>query len=224
VKVHIFDVDFTIVGCSTVRAFISRGLREGLIGPSLGLYSPLLFARYAVLGPSDIPDGRAYPFLRGAPRARLEAMAQKLFEEVFRRKIDPRVAERIGSVRNGGARAVIASSSFGIILEPIAHHLGIADVVANELEFRDGLATGRLAGRPVFGELKRSRVLAFLKAIGAESGDCAFYSDSYRDLPLMREVGKAVAVNPDGRLRRIAGKRGWEILTATSGRKDDTHA
>jgi HAD superfamily hydrolase (TIGR01490 family) len=223
-RVHIFDVDFTLVGCSTVRAFISRGLREGLIGTSIGFYAPILFARYGLPGTSGESDRRAYPFLRGVPRARLEALAQELFVGVFGRRIDPLVAARVESALGGGERAVIASSSFGIILEPIAHHLGIADVVANELEFRDGLATGRLAGRPVFGELKRSQVLAHLSSIGADPRECAFYSDSHRDLPLLGEVGKAVAVNPDGRLRRIARKRGWEIISSAKGGKEARHA
>lgn len=223
-KVHIFDVDFTIVGCSTVRAFISRGLREGIIRPSIGFYAPMLLLRYGLLGPPEGSDERAYPFLRGVPRLRLETLAQSLFDEVFRRKIDPFVAARIESAREAGERAVIASSSFGTILKPLSRYLGITDMVANELEFRDGVATGRLLERPVFGEGKRARVLGFLRTIGAESGDCAFYSDSHRDLPLLREVGEAIAVKPDRRLKRAALESGWEIIAAHGGEKGRRHA
>ena len=38
-----------------------------------------------------------------------------------------------------------------------------------------------------------------------------FYSDSYNDLPMLERVGKAVAINPDARLRRHARKNGWSI-------------
>jgi HAD superfamily hydrolase (TIGR01490 family) len=224
VKVHLFDVDFTLLRCSTVRAFIFRGLRQGQVRPSIGFYAPLLFLRYGILGASEDPAGPAYPFLRGVPRARLESLAETLFDEVFRRKIDPQVAARIESARRDGARVVIASSSFRTILEPIARHLGIEDIVASELEFRDGAATGRLAGEPAFGAGKRSKVLRFLGSIGAEPGDCAFYSDSHRDLPLLGEVGEPIAVNPDSRLRRAARKRGWEIIAAAGGGKDARNA
>jgi HAD superfamily hydrolase (TIGR01490 family) len=223
VKVHIFDVDFTIVGCSTVRAFIFRGLREGLIGPSIGLYAPLLFLRYGIGKSRGCVDERAYPFLRGVSRARLDELAAALFDEVLRQRIDSAVAERIEAALRSGGKAIIASSSFSTILGPLARHLGISDIVASELEFRDGTATGRLAGEPAFGEGKRSRVLAYLETIGVEPGDCAFYSDSHRDLPLLREVGEAVAVNPDGKLRRIARKSGWEIIAAEGGRKEARH-
>jgi HAD superfamily hydrolase (TIGR01490 family) len=224
VKVHIFDVDFTIVRCSTVRAFIFRGMRVGLIGASIGFYAPLLFLRYGLKGSSGRSDQRAYPFLKDVSRAELEAMAAELFDEVFRPKLDAAVAGRIETILQCGGKAIIASSSFGTIIEPLARHLGISDIVASELEFRDGASTGRVAGEPAFGEGKRSRVLAYLRTIGAEPGECAFYSDSHRDLPLFREVGEAVAVNPDARLRRVARERGWEIFTTKSALKEVGHA
>lgn len=223
-KLHIFDVDFTIVSCSTVRAFIFRGLREGLIGPSIGFYAPLLFLRYGVKAKPERADERAYPFLTGVARADLEALSRALFEEVLRRRIDVAVAGRIETILSSGGRAIIASSSFGTILEPLAQHLGISDIVASELEFLDGVATGRVSGEPAFGEGKRSRVLAYLRTIGAEPEECAFYSDSRRDLPLLREVGEAVAVNPDGRLRRIARESGWEIMDTKKAGMDEHHA
>jgi HAD superfamily hydrolase (TIGR01490 family) len=224
VKVHIFDVDFTIVRCSTVRSFIFRGLREGLIGPSIGFYAPLLFLRYGLKASTKRMNERAYPFLRGVPRAALEALAASLFDEVLRPRLDPMVTGRIERILRSGRKAIIASSSFGTILEPLAKHLGISDIVASEFEFDQGLATGRLAGEPAFGDGKCSRVLAYLRSMGHEPGECAFYSDSHRDLPLLREVGEAVAVNPDGRLCRIARESGWEILATSGGRKELQHA
>ena len=38
------------------------------------------------------------------------------------------------------------------------------------------------------------------------------YSDGYSDLPLLEAVGRAVAVNPDRKLRRVAGERGYQVL------------
>ncbi len=41
---------------------------------------------------------------------------------------------------------------------------------------------------------------------------CAFYTDSYSDLPVMEVVGRPVAVHPDHRLRREALRRGWPVV------------
>lgn len=223
-KVHIFDVDFTIVRCSTVRNFLFRGIREHLIGPSISVYAPMLYIRYALLKERIEADERVYPFLEGVSRTRLEALAHKLFEDVFKPRIIPPVASRIARALEAGERTLIASSSFGIILKPISQHFGISEIIANELEFSGEAATGRLMGRPIFGEGKRLRVLEYLKSIGAEPRDCSFYSDSSRDLPLLQEVGTAIAVNPDRRLRRTARKLRWEIIDAPIRGKDTAHA
>ena len=51
------------------------------------------------------------------------------------------------------------------------------------------------------------------RGLGPDAIDAAtFYSDSANDLPLLRAVGRAVAVDPDPTLRREAEKRGWAIL------------
>ena len=39
-----------------------------------------------------------------------------------------------------------------------------------------------------------------------------FYSDSINDFPLLAAVNKAVAVNPDNKLREECEKRSWEIM------------
>ena len=41
---------------------------------------------------------------------------------------------------------------------------------------------------------------------------CAFYTDSYSDLPVLEVVGRPVAVHPDHRLRREALRRGWPVV------------
>lgn len=211
-KLHIFDVDFTIVRSSTVRAFLFKGLGTGLVGFSLGFYAPVLFIQFLLFGSRGAHVERAYPFLRGVAREDLETMANAVFADRILPAIDRTVVERIESIRRGGGRIMIASSSFGIILEPLARYLGIEEVVASELEFKDGLTTGRVRGEPAFGKGKKNRILGYLEEHGLDPLDCAFYSDSSHDLPLLRAVGEAVAVNPGRKLHRIAQSEGWEIL------------
>jgi hypothetical protein len=38
------------------------------------------------------------------------------------------------------------------------------------------------------------------------------YSDSVSDLPMLRAVGRPVAVNPDAELARIALEEGWQVM------------
>jgi HAD superfamily hydrolase (TIGR01490 family) len=219
-ELHFFDVDHTIVRGSTVLGFILRGLRRGLIGPSLVLYLPYLFVLFNFVGPGKRHLDRAYPFLMGMRREELDALARELFAERIEPRLDRSVMRRIESIRERGGRVAIASSSFGFILAPLAERLGIGEVVASELELRDGTTTGRTAGPPAYGAGKRERVLGYLASVGVAPEDCAFYSDSYRDLSLLRGVGSPVAVNPGRRLRRVAEAEGWEILDTSREAKE----
>ena len=50
------------------------------------------------------------------------------------------------------------------------------------------------------------------EARGARLEDCAFYTDSASDLPMLEVVGRPVAVHPDPALTRAARARGFEIV------------
>ena len=66
----------------------------------------------------------------------------------------------------------------------------------------------------------------FIQKCGGSAADLkesAFFSDSMNDFPLLDHVarhgGKAVATNPDDRLRSTAQERHWEILELFSEHK-----
>jgi HAD superfamily hydrolase (TIGR01490 family) len=211
-KLHIFDVDYTIVRCSTVREFILAGLLGGVVGLSIVFYLPWLFIQYRRHGSSGRHVEQAYPFLKGAKRTALDTLAAVVFARRIRPRLDSVIVNRITAIREAGGHVIIASSSFRTILEPLASYLGISELVTSELEFRDGATTGRVAGQPAFGDGKLSRILTWLDEHGLDPADCAFYSDSHHDLPLLQAVGQPVAVNPGKKLRHVARQAGWEIV------------
>ena len=51
----------------------------------------------------------------------------------------------------------------------------------------------------------------YAASCGVRLADCAFYSDSHSDLPMLAAVGRPVVVDPDPRLRRHARRAGWPI-------------
>lgn len=98
----------------------------------------------------------------------------------------------------------------------------LAQFVANELKMDGAIATvseldpegyytGRLVGSIMHGPEKAKAVAQLAEERGVDLAECAAYSDSVNDLPLLESVGYAHAVNPEGELRRIALRRGWPI-------------
>ncbi|GAB1483113.1 HAD family hydrolase [Treponema sp.] len=211
-KLHLFDVDYTIVRRSTVREFLFFALKEGLVGYSIIWYLPGLFFNFLCRGTRGKHAEKEYPFLRGIEKSKLEALSQRVFATRLLPKLDQEILKRIKTIQSGEEKVVIASSSFLSLLEPLAKHLSIQDIVSSEIEFKDGFSTGKLSGEAAFGRGKKNRIMDYLAGQKVAESDCTFYTDSSHDLPLLQEVGRAVAVNPDRRLERIALKEGWEII------------
>jgi phosphoserine phosphatase len=130
----------------------------------------------------------------------------------------PDVLDELSRAAAEGARVVIATGAYAPVLDAFVARLagGPAGPVAGlgtPLEMRDGRTTGRLAGPIGTGKAKAARVRAF-----AGGADLAVaYGDSLADVPLLEAAREAVAVAPEGALRRIATTRGWRILDPAGG-------
>ena len=83
----------------------------------------------------------------------------------------------------------------------------------------NGYYTGRLVGGVMHGPAKADAVAKMAAERGVELAECAAYSDSINDLPLLESVGYPHAVNPETELRRIALARGWPIHELRTRRK-----
>jgi phosphoserine phosphatase len=85
-------------------------------------------------------------------------------------------------------------------------------VCATRLEEKDGRWTGRILGRPMFGEAKAIALWWFAEKWKLNLGECTAYGDSALDQWMLASVGKPVAVNPDEGLRHVAQRPPWKIV------------
>ena len=130
----------------------------------------------------------------------------------LRTRIYPEARALVEARRAKGREVVLATSSIGIAVRPLAEELGIREVIATALEFEGERCTGRFVEPPLLNQQKKRRVLEYLQGRGVSPEGCSFYTDSISDLPLLEEVGEPVAVNPDPRLRRVARSRNWPVM------------
>jgi HAD superfamily hydrolase (TIGR01490 family) len=210
--IDFFDVDHTLTRRSSGSRFVSLAMRKGLLPLRLLVILPWYSLTYR-LGVFRLREyDQGFPYLQGIPRSRLEQLARESFESRLKGDLFEAAVGLVRRMRAEGRRIVLATSSLDFIVAPLAEHLGVDGLLATTLEFVDGACTGRIVGVPMFRREKKVRVLEFLSAEGVLPEDCSFHSDSIYDLPLLESVGRPVAVNPDPRLRRIARRRGWEIM------------
>ncbi len=115
------------------------------------------------------------------------------------------VSGTLDPLARGAARALEA----GLAARGIAATIR---VFATRLEESDGMWTGRILGKAMFGEAKARAAKGIAKDLRLELERCYAYGDSLNDRWLMESVGWPTAVNPSNDLRSIARKQGWPVV------------
>ena len=125
----------------------------------------------------------------------------------------PKAEALIEQHRQAGDRLLVITSTNRFIVEPICQALGIDELLATDPEIIDGRYTGKIVGTPTYQEGKVERLKLWLSENNETLAGSYFYSDSINDLPLLLEVDKPVAVDPDDSLSAEAASRGWDIIS-----------
>jgi phosphoserine phosphatase len=153
--------------------------------------------------------------LEGLPASELDAMGEWVVEyhlwPARRAAALEAVDASLGAARrlDPAARLIVASGGYQPVVEAFAWRLG-ATAVGTPLELRDAVATGRLVGETRSGRLKAEAV----QRLAGGGAILAAFGDTAADVPLLELARRAVAVAPDAALRRVASRRGWEVIEA----------
>ena len=120
------------------QSFLERSVRRGLV-LLMALLRPFLYAVDRVVATRVV-----HTVLRGVSRDRLDLLGEEYFQYHLRPRLKlAGLAELIRLVESG-AEVVLVSQGLDHVMRPLAQQTGVKWLVANRLEFRDGMATGRL--------------------------------------------------------------------------------
>jgi thioester reductase-like protein len=120
------------------QTFSERFRRRGLIF-LMALLRPFLYSTNRKFATRVV-----HTTLRGVTRDRLDLLGEEYFQYRLKPELKTHGAERVRELVRAGADVVLVSQGLEHVMKPLAQHLGVKRVVANQLEFRDGVATGRL--------------------------------------------------------------------------------
>ena len=128
--------------------------------------------------------------------------------------IRPGARTAVARDRAEGRRLVLATASYRLYADAIARRLGFDDVIGTgSVIGLDERVHARIAGENCYGPAKLRMIADWVDASGLKGthGHVRFYSDHVSDRPAFEWADEAVAVNPHGKLRRLAVERGWAI-------------
>ena len=128
--------------------------------------------------------------------------------------IRPGALEAIARDKAQGRRLVLATASYRLYSDAIAERLGFDDVIGTgSIIGLDSRVHALIDGENCYGPAKRRMIADWVERSGltGKHGHVRFYSDHVSDAPAFEWADEPVAVNPHGKLRRLAEARGWAV-------------
>jgi long-chain acyl-CoA synthetase len=120
------------------QTFAARFYRRSLV-LALAVVRPFLYALHRVFATRV-----THAVLRGVSRDRLDLLGEEYFQYKLQPHLKPEGVRELAKLVRSGADVVLVSQGLDHVMRPLAKHLGVSKIIANRLEFRDGIATGRL--------------------------------------------------------------------------------
>lgn len=212
-KLALFDIDGTLIPKpGTEPRFARRLLRQGKVGPR----QVMDWLGFTVV---HLPRYRRQVFqknkawLAGLPVHEITHAAEIFVREELDALLIKPTVERLRRHQEDGDYVVLLSGTPQFIADPLARHLGAHEAYGALCPEKDGCFTAGPLLRHPFGPAKVDVAREIAGEVGVSLTDAVAYGDSLSDNHLLRAVGSSVVVMPHGRMRRVAGAEGWEIIT-----------
>jgi HAD superfamily hydrolase (TIGR01490 family) len=144
----------------------------------------------------------------------LKPLVDSFAERQVATNIRPGARDAIARDKQQGRRLVLATASYRLYADAIAERLGFDDVIGTgSIIGLDERVHARIAGENAYGPAKMRMIAKWIETSGllGKHGHVRFYSDHASDAPAFEWSDEPVAVNPHGKLRRLAKQRGWAI-------------
>jgi HAD superfamily hydrolase (TIGR01490 family) len=207
-----FDFDGTLIDGYSLAAFARHHLRSLDVSPAdvgqlllaglRGVTTEADFEKFTVLGM------RAWA---GRTEDELVELGERLFTQAVAGAIYAEAWRLVEAHCRAGHTVVLASSATRFQVEPAARALGVDHILVSPVEVADGVCTGRPGGPLLWRAGKAAAVRAFAEEHGIDLAQSYAYSNGDEDVPFLRTVGRARALNPGRGLASAARHYSWPI-------------
>ena len=205
------DVDLTLINCESFRIFIlKKYLEAGLLKKSKLAWFYLL-RRIGKISISRFKK-QCFFILKGMKRSELEMLGARFSKNVLLKYVRPGAYITLKKHKSNGLPIYLVSASPQFYVKSLSNQLGLFGSFATEFKYnKEGKFTGDFDGSECIAEEKLLRLKYFCERMGIDLNSSVFYTDSYKDMPLLISVGVPIAVCPDKQLKKICKQKGWAI-------------
>ena len=211
-----FDLDKTLMAGSSGMVFARVAARHGFVPRGQLARWGWDHLRYRLRGASDEQTSAVVDVAKQVfaeiPERDIERMAPELLAGILPR-IYPQMLDEVHRHQDEGRATFIVSAAGNDLVRMLAGVLGMEGGIGTRWAVgSDGKYTGEMDGPFVYGKGKVEAMRRFAGEHGIDMDTSYAYSDSVSDLPMLRSVGQAVVVNPDGPLMEIARQEDWQVM------------
>lgn len=175
----VFDMDSTLISCEVIDELA----RIAGVGTEVAEIT-----ERAMRGEVDFDESfrKRLALLEGLDARAVDELADQL-------PVQSGLSEMATTLKARGLKLAIFSGGFMPIAERLKNDYGFDDVVANELEIRDGKVTGEIVPPIVNREYKAAALAALASRLGIQTEHCIAVGDGANDLSMMALAGLGVA-------------------------------
>lgn len=214
-KLAIFDLDNTLIAGDSDCLWGEYLSEHGYVDPTLHKEKHEKFYLDYISGKLDI-----YAFLKfqlqalvGHEQKTLHTRRDIYIKEKIKPVILKKAQETVENHRRLKHELIIITATNHFLTQPIANIFNINNLIACEPEIKNGKYTGNIVGTPSYAKGKIIRLNEWLQEKNTKLTESWFYTDSHNDLPLLKIVDHAIAVDPDEHLRKKAQELNWKIVS-----------
>ncbi len=214
----VYDMDRTVTRRATYTPFLLHcALRRQ---PWRLLFLPLVVASMLayvarILDRGELKQINHRLLLGGKVHPReLKPLVDSFADAQVAANVRPGALDAIARDKAQGRRLVLATASYRLYSDAIAERLGFNDVIGTgSVIGLDDRVHALIDGENCYGPAKRRMIADWVEKSGltGKHGHVRFYSDHVSDAPAFEWADEPVAVNPHGKLRRLAEQRGWAV-------------
>src|SRR6516225_10051694 len=120
------------------QSFLERWVRRGGM-LAMTLLRPALYFTSRTFATRSL-----HSVLRGISRDRLDLLGEEYFQYELKPRMRREAVEKLVDAVRNRERVILVGQMLEQILRPMAEYFAVEGCIANRLEFREGIATGRL--------------------------------------------------------------------------------
>ncbi len=208
-----FDLDGTLVAGFTATAFFTDQLRHGQVGLRMATRTLAAAVDGTQLGgsPTRAAD-LVFKSLAGQQEDALWQLGERLFLHEIAGTIRAEARALVRAHLDAGHTVAISSAATAYQVTPVARDLGIEHLVCTRMVAKDGVLTGEVDGRMLWGPEKGKAVRAFAREHAVDLRRSYGYGNGTEDVAFLSTVGNPVALSPEAGLESAAERNGWPVL------------